>query len=481
MRSSRKHLLTTVAATTVLALTSACAPSSDGASNGEVDGIEINVRNGDDGGDPDKAVQLAKQYIGDGVSILTGTVSSGVALSVGEQAAQNKVLYISGAAAADPITGLNEYTFRSGRQSLQDVATAGTFLDDIEGKKVLVFAQDNAFGQGNAAAVDALLGENGQGAEVDPLLVAEDIKEFTSFAQQILDRKPDLVFVAWAGDSRAAGDGVGGPGGAAGEQLSDGSGADQPMTSTPAALVVDEVSLQIGGARILEDVNLQVPAGSFIGVIGPNGAGKTTLFNIVSGVLRPTSGSVRLDGRDITGLSIHRRARAGVGRTFQTSNLFPGLSVLENVRLAAQVGLGGSMSLFRFPHRGDTATSAALEGLERVGLTDRLDVPAGQLSHGDKRKLEIAVLLATEPEVVLLDEPMAGVGSGDVAGLSEIIRAMHREKKCTILMVEHHMEVLLGLVDRVAVMHRGSILAFDTPAVVMADPVVQGAYLGATA
>ncbi len=169
--------------------------------SGEVDGVTIEVRNGDDAGDPDKAVQLAKEYIGDGVKVLTGTVSSGVSLSLAEQAAQNQVLYVSGAAAADAITGLNEYTFRSGRQSMQDVATAATFLDDLSGKKVLVFAQDNAFGQGNAAAVDALLGENGKGAKVQPLLVAEDIKEFTSFAQQIIDRKPDLVFVAWAGET----------------------------------------------------------------------------------------------------------------------------------------------------------------------------------------------------------------------------------------------------------------------------------------
>jgi branched-chain amino acid transport system substrate-binding protein len=168
---------------------------------GEVDGIKIEVRNGDDAGDPDKAVQLAKEYIGDGVKVLTGTVSSGVSLSLAEQAEQNKVLYVSGAAAADAITGINGYTFRSGRQSIQDVATAGTFLDETEGKKILVLAQDNAFGQGNAAAVEALLGPDGEGAEVESLLVAEDIKEFTSFAQQILNRKPDLVFVAWAGET----------------------------------------------------------------------------------------------------------------------------------------------------------------------------------------------------------------------------------------------------------------------------------------
>jgi branched-chain amino acid transport system substrate-binding protein len=172
--------------------------------SGEAGGVKIEVRKGDDAGDPDKGVQLAKQFIGDGVNLLTGSVSSGVALPIAEQAAQNKVLFISGAAAADAVTGVNDYTFRSGRQSVQDVATAGTFLDDLAGKKVLVFAQDNAFGQGNTAAVTALLGPDGQGAKVSPLLAAEDIKEFTSFAQQIIDKKPDLVFVAWAGETTGA-------------------------------------------------------------------------------------------------------------------------------------------------------------------------------------------------------------------------------------------------------------------------------------
>lgn len=166
---------------------------------GKVNGTTINVRIGDGAASADKAVQLAKQYIGDGVQILAGTVSSGVALSMAEQAEQNKILYVSGPAAADAITGINKYTFRSGRQTIQDVKTAGTFLDDIKGKKIVVFAQDNAFGQGNAAAVKAILGADGAGANVEQLLVSEDVKEFTSFAQQVLDRKPDLVFVAWAG------------------------------------------------------------------------------------------------------------------------------------------------------------------------------------------------------------------------------------------------------------------------------------------
>lgn len=169
---------------------------------GQVDGIEIDVKYMDDGGDPDKAVTAAKQLIGEGVNIIAGSAVSGVALTLAEQAAQNQVLFISGPAAADAITGVNEYTFRSGRQSAQDVATAGTFVDDIDGKKVVVFAQDNAFGQGNVAAVDAILGA--QGATVEPVLVSEDQKEFTPFAQQVLAASPDLVFVAWAGETSGA-------------------------------------------------------------------------------------------------------------------------------------------------------------------------------------------------------------------------------------------------------------------------------------
>ena len=252
-------------------------------------------------------------------------------------------------------------------------------------------------------------------------------------------------------------------------------------TTTPPALQVEDLGLTIGGATILQDVSLRVERGSFVGVIGPNGAGKTTLFNVVSGLARPTSGSVHLGGRDVTGLPVHRRARAGLGRTFQTSSLFPQLTVRENVRLAAQVGLGGSLSPFRFPRPTDRATARAEQHLAEVGLADKRDLPAGSLSHGDKRKLEIAVLRSTDADVVLLDEPMAGVGSGDVNGLADTIRQMHREQGCTILMVEHHMEVLLGLVEKVAVMYAGTVIAFDTPEAVMADPTVQGAYLGTSA
>lgn len=255
------------------------------------------------------------------------------------------------------------------------------------------------------------------------------------------------------------------------------------MTANQPVLDIEHLSLQIGGARILEDVTLQVAEGEMLGVIGPNGAGKTTLFNLVSGVIAPTSGTIRLSGRDVTKEQIHRRARAGLGRTFQTSSLFNGLSVLENVRLAAQVELGGSLSIVRFPRRGDRASTIAMEHLEEVGLAHHARTDAGVLSHGDKRKLEIAMLLATDPKLILLDEPMAGVASGDVPGLVEVIRGLHqggvhRSSGRTVLMVEHHIDVVLGLVDRVAVMHHGQLLAHDTPEAVMANPLVQSAYLG---
>jgi branched-chain amino acid transport system substrate-binding protein len=169
---------------------------------GEVDGRELDISYLDDAGDADKAVTVAKDVIGQGTQIIAGTASSGIALALAEQAAQNQVLYISGPAAADAVTGANEYTFRSGRQTYQDVATAGTFIGDPEGKSVVVFAQDNAFGQGNAAAVDAVLG--GQGATVTSVLVPEDATEFTPFAQQVLASGADLAFVAWAGATSGA-------------------------------------------------------------------------------------------------------------------------------------------------------------------------------------------------------------------------------------------------------------------------------------
>jgi branched-chain amino acid transport system ATP-binding protein len=246
-------------------------------------------------------------------------------------------------------------------------------------------------------------------------------------------------------------------------------------TSAP-ILATRNLGLDIGGARIVADVSLEVRAGELVGIIGPNGAGKTTLFNLLSGLLRPTAGRIELHGQDITGAAPYRRTRAGLGRTFQVSSVFPLLSVRENVRLAADAELGGTMRIWRRARA--VGSERAEAALERVGLGARGDWAAGLLSHGDKRKLELAMLLAGKPEVILLDEPMAGVSAEDVDELVELIRSVHREEGKTVLMVEHRMEVVIGLAERIAVMHHGALLAFDEPDAVMANETVQTAYLG---
>ena len=249
------------------------------------------------------------------------------------------------------------------------------------------------------------------------------------------------------------------------------------MSSKAPILATRDLGLDIGGAHIVADVSLEVREGELVGIIGPNGAGKTTLFNLLSGTVRPTAGKIVLDGRDVTGMPPYRRTQAGLGRSFQVSSVFPLLTVSENVRLAAEARLGGSLSVVRRAARFRPALERAASALERVGLAGRSGWPAGMLSHGDKRKLEIAMLLAAEPRVILLDEPMAGVSAEDVGGLVEVIRAVHEEAR-TVLLVEHRMEVVVGLAQRIAVMHHGALLAFDTPERVMADQTVQTAYLG---
>ena len=250
------------------------------------------------------------------------------------------------------------------------------------------------------------------------------------------------------------------------------------MDDDSSILTTRQLGLDIGGATIVAGVGLEVPAGEFLGIIGPNGAGKTTLFNLLSGLMRPTAGRIELAGRDVTDEPVHARTQAGLGRTFQISSVFPQLSVLENVRLAVEASRGGAMRIWR------RATSLGDEGerarwaLSRVGLEDRAALPAGSLPHGDKRKLELAMLLGADRQVLLLDEPMAGVSAGDVPGLVEVIRSVHEEEKKTVLMVEHHIGVVTGLAERIAVMHHGSLLAVDTPERVMDNAEVQEAYLG---
>jgi len=227
----------------------------------------------------------------------------------------------------------------------------------------------------------------------------------------------------------------------------------------------------------VDNVDLDLTPGEFLAVIGPNGAGKTSLFNLVSGLRRPTAGTVAVDGRDVTGLSPHRRARLGLGRTFQSSAVFTSLTVDENVRLAVQARRGGSMRLFRSRTNDKAVAADSHEVLARVRLDGRESTVAGALSHGEKRKLEIALLLAARPRVMLLDEPMAGMSAEEVPALVDVVRGLTADGQ-SVLMVEHHMDVVLDLADRVAVMHHGALLVVDTPDAVMANRTVQEAYLG---
>jgi len=249
------------------------------------------------------------------------------------------------------------------------------------------------------------------------------------------------------------------------------------LSGGPPALLIDDVSWRIGAVPIVGGVTLHVDPDEFVALIGPNGAGKTSLFNLVSGLHRPTAGRILLAGREITGRPPYRRARLGLGRTFQTSSVFGSLTVAENVALAVQARRGGSLRPWR--RRADRAVVQAAERiLTEVRLEHRTDGLAGTLAHGEKRKLEVALLLAGDPEVLLLDEPMAGVSAEDVPALVEVIRGLTAGTGRSVLMVEHHMDVVLDLADRVAVLHHGALLACDTPDAVMADPQVQEAYLG---
>jgi branched-chain amino acid transport system ATP-binding protein len=224
-------------------------------------------------------------------------------------------------------------------------------------------------------------------------------------------------------------------------------------------------------------VSLEVAQGEFVTLIGPNGAGKTSLFNLLSGLYRPTAGSIELDGRDVTAWPPPRRAQAGLGRSFQTARVFPGLTVLENVRLAVQMRRPGNFALWRRAADRSEAAQAA-DALERTGLAARAARRAGSLGQGDARRLEIAMLLAAGFETLLLDEPTAGVGMEEIPPLLEVIAATRRRDGKTVLMVEHRMDVIGGLSDRIAVMHHGRLLICAPPDVVMADPAVQEAYLG---
>lgn len=233
-----------------------------------------------------------------------------------------------------------------------------------------------------------------------------------------------------------------------------------------------------GALIAVEDVTLKVAKGEVRAVIGPNGAGKTTFFNLLTGVLKPTAGRVLRDGVDLTGKSVEQIVQLGISRTFQLTALLPETSALENVRLAAQARRAGR---WRFLGGGALLAETrreAQEALERVGLGALADTPAGLLSHGDQRLLEVAMALAQKPDILLLDEPTQGLSIEETGRAVEILKELLKDGNLTVLLVEHDMEVVFSLAHRIAVLHRGRLIADGTPEEVKADPAVQDAYLG---
>lgn len=249
-----------------------------------------------------------------------------------------------------------------------------------------------------------------------------------------------------------------------------GSGAPAP------ALEVQGLGKRYGGVQAVDDISLRLGAGERMGVIGPNGAGKTTLFKMIAGDVPPTTGTIDLFGRDVTRLDTARRARLGVGRTFQVSNLFREMTVLDNVRVAARGGSTQARIFWRTQGQRDDVTMRATEMLASVDLIDRRDDTVADLSHGEQRQLEIAMALVTDPRILLLDEPAAGLSATERTTLRELIEALPRT--LPILLIEHDMSLALGLTDRVMCMENGHHVVTGTPDEVREHPTVKEIYLG---
>lgn len=233
-----------------------------------------------------------------------------------------------------------------------------------------------------------------------------------------------------------------------------------------------------GGLVAVNNVSLKVQRGHLHSIIGPNGAGKTTLFNLLSGNLRPTSGHLFYNGKNITHVPLHRRAHLGIGRSFQITNVFSTLTVFENVRLAVQALDSASIVLLTHFSRFQTYENKALEAIEMVGLRGMENVPASVLPHGAKRKLELAIIIASNPQVLLLDEPTAGMASEQVPELMATIDHIRGDGEKTIMLVEHNMSVVMSVSDRITVMHQGAVLAEGVPEEISKNKMVQSAYLG---
>lgn len=231
-----------------------------------------------------------------------------------------------------------------------------------------------------------------------------------------------------------------------------------------------------GGLVVTDDVTFEVAPCELHAVIGPNGAGKTTLINQITGAIVPDAGRIVFDGHDVTALPIHTRAALGLARTFQITSILPGFSALENVALAVQATAGTSLHFFGRANAETALNTAATAALTEVDLADRAYVPAGQLSHGEKRALELAIALAMKPKLLLLDEPMAGTGREEAERLVAVLQRL--KGRLPIVLVEHDMTAVFSLSDRISVLIYGRILASGTPEEVRGDPRVIAAYLG---
>jgi len=243
-------------------------------------------------------------------------------------------------------------------------------------------------------------------------------------------------------------------------------------------LETQDLRRRFGALAAVDGVSMQIQAGALHSIIGPNGAGKTTLFNLISGTLRPTSGRVFYRGQDITNLPMHRTIHRGIGRSFQITNIFPSLSVLENVRLACQAMGHDSFRMLRSHTKFAHYLTRAREVLDTVGLTERALQPAGLLPHGDQRKLELGMILAPDPDVLMLDEPTAGMAAEQVPELMALIDAIRSDGAKTIILVEHNMNVVMNVSNRITVMHQGKVIAEGSPAEISSNVTVQSAYLG---
>jgi branched-chain amino acid transport system ATP-binding protein len=242
------------------------------------------------------------------------------------------------------------------------------------------------------------------------------------------------------------------------------------------------LTVRFGGHIAVNNVSCSFEPGTLTAIVGPNGAGKTTYFSLISGQLPASSGTVALDGRLLSGLPPSTRTRAGLGRAFQLTNLFPNLSVLENVRLAVQAMQNGEhrrgLNLWSIWSDHSALTRQAVNILSDVDLTSRMHSTAASLSHGDQRKLEVALLIALEPKVFMFDEPTAGMNAAEAPAILNLIRTLKKDKTKIILLVEHKMDVVRELADRIVVLHNGQIVADGEPGDVVALPIVRQAYLG---